>query len=66
VANGLGAAITSELAAKGMDNCKIIDITDVNVNRTIYIIYSRSSADPGTKKLVDFLTEKGRELLKNN
>jgi DNA-binding transcriptional LysR family regulator len=66
VANGLGVAITSKLAAEGMDNCKIIDITDFNVNRTIYIIYSRSSADSGTKKLVDFLTEKGRELLKNN
>lgn len=66
VVNGLGVAITSKLAAKGMNNCKIINITDFEVNRTIYIIYSRSAADPAVIELIDFLTKKGRELLRDN
>ena len=65
VANGLGAAITSNLAAQGMEGCISIPITDFNIHRTLYILYPRSSINPTVKKVVGFLAEKGRKMLES-
>lgn len=63
VANGLGAAITSNLASRGMRGCVAIPITDFDVHRTLYVLYPRASINPAAKKVVDFLAEEGRRML---
>jgi molybdate transport repressor ModE-like protein len=64
VARGLGAAITSEVAARSM-NSKIVvrDIVDFEVERHLYVVCRRDSVHPEREEFVSFFVQKGGELL---
>ncbi len=64
VARGLGAAITSEIAARSM-NSKIItrEIPDFRVERHLYVVCRKDAPHPEREEFVNFFVEKGKRLL---
>ncbi len=64
VARGLGAAITSEIAARSMNSGLVVrEIEDFAVERHLYVVCRRDSAHPEREEFVSFFLERGRELL---
>ena len=64
VARGLGAAITSEIAARSMNSGLVVrEIADFNAKRHLYVVCRRDSAHPAKQEFVSFFVQRSRRLL---
>jgi DNA-binding transcriptional LysR family regulator len=66
VARGVGAAITSQVAAKYITSTKEIktlDIVDLRAERSIYLLYSKALVNPNALEFAEFLAKRGTKIL---
>jgi|Deesub1362B_J571_1020462.scaffolds.fasta_scaffold03730_3 DNA-binding transcriptional LysR family regulator len=64
VARNMGAAITSEIAARSMNSgIKIMEISDFRVERHLYVVCRRDTPHPEREEFVNFFVERSRSLL---
>lgn len=67
VAKGIGAAITSQIAAEYINSArdiKTLNIVDLKAERNIYLLYSKALVNPKALDFAEFLAKRGAETLK--